>query len=1411
MVSIGACAADEIPPGWNDTATAYPRDRCLHELFDVQVAARPRAHAAEDSDRVLTYGELKAQSDGLAARLRAAGVGRGDLVGLCGKRSLEALAAILGILKAGAAYVPLDDTYPPARLRAMAEDTEINVAVVLPGSSCRIRKLRSRVEFVATGAEGLVAVPMRERSASDCAYVGFTSGSTGRPKPVEVTHRGVVRLAVSDRSLKLPSPNDRVLHAFSLSSDGSTHEIWSALLNGACLVLVDREDLLSPVALEDRLHGKRVTFAYLNTSVFHHIARTKPEALSGLRFASAGGEALDTELTRAVLRACPQTTIVNFYGPTENSVVSTAYIVRDIPDDAQSVPIGRPLANSTAYVLRADGNRAGIGEEGELLVGGDGLALGYLGNPELTAERFVPNPFEPGSTLYRTGDRVLWRRDGNLEYRGRWDRQIKLRGHRIELDEIEARLRAQPSVGEAIVEVSANGFGDTLVAYVTPATPDGEVPVAEIRQNLASWLPAQAVPSRLIAVPRFPLTNSGKIDRQRLAAYAMPAPAAESAPSTVSDLQQTLAEVWQTTLRVRPSGADSFFDLGGDSMLAAEAITRTLAVLGINARHGSRLVSSLLRSPTLAEHTEAVRAVRKDQGAATAAAEVDFQVEATLGFRLDEPTGPAARWSQPRHVLLTGASGFVGAHLLDRLLRSTTATVHCPVRGRNSAHARQRVLANLSCYGLAPADGTEDRVIYFPADLTADRLGLSDRHFAELAESLDLIIHSAAEVNFLYPYSALKASNVDGTRTLVRMAARRRVPVHFLSTISVVAGFGTAGVRRVDENMPLDHADRLTMGYAESKWVAEKVLQKAAEQGLPIAIYRPYEVTGDQWRGICNTDTAICSLFRVFADMGMAPDVPLPMDFVPADYVASAIVHIATRMEPARRVYHLTNPKPAWLIDMIDRMREAGCKIKIVRYEQWVAELVRYVAQNPTHPAAPFVSLCIDRGHKTDISMKEMYFADVFPELGRDNIEHALARSLQCPPVDAALLDLYLEYFFASGYITRPRQLKGTRVPHSWSGTARLDLRGASTVAGDDRSGAGVAGETGCGEGSVGTEAADMLDPSLIIQIGVGFWPSKTLLSAVELGLFTTLGSGQLTGPAIMERLELRSRAVYDFLDGLVALRLLEREGQGEAALYRNTAETALFLDRNSPGYIGGALEMTNAWSYGNWGGLTEALRTGSPQNEINDTGHSMFEELYRDPSRLEQFMQSMAGASRGNFHALANKFDFSRYQAVCDVGGATGQLSIILVQRYPHLRCISFDLPVVEPIATRTIEEANLSDRIRVVSGDFFADPLPQADVIMMGRILHDWNLERKLQLIRAAFEALPSGGAFIVIEHLIDDDRRENVLGFMMSLNMLIEFGDGFDYTGADFRSWCTDVGFQSVEVLPLGGSASAGIAYK
>jgi hypothetical protein len=339
----------------------------------------------------------------------------------------------------------------------------------------------------------------------------------------------------------------------------------------------------------------------------------------------------------------------------------------------------------------------------------------------------------------------------------------------------------------------------------------------------------------------------------------------------------------------------------------------------------------------------------------------------------------------------------------------------------------------------------------------------------------------------------------------------------------------------------------------------------------------------------------------------------------------------------------------------------------------------------------------------------------------------------------------------------------------------------------------------------------ESLTPARIMEVGMAFWPSKTLLSALELGLFTRLGNGGMTGDELQNALGLHSRANPDFFDTLVALRFLERDGDGAAARYRNTPETAAFLDRGSPQFLGGFLEMANARLYPFWGGLTEALRSGEPQNETKHGRASMFEELYSKPERLEQFMEAMAGISAGNFSALADKFDFSRYATLCDVGGANGLLSLTVARKHPHIRCISADLPPATAIAMRKIAAAGLGDRVSTQPIDFFCDPLPKADVITMGMILHDWNLEKKMCLVKAAYDALPPGGAFIAVENIIDDARRDNAFGLMMSLNMLIEFGEAFDFTGADFTRWCRQVGFQKTEILHLAGPASAAIAYK
>ena len=333
-----------------------------------------------------------------------------------------------------------------------------------------------------------------------------------------------------------------------------------------------------------------------------------------------------------------------------------------------------------------------------------------------------------------------------------------------------------------------------------------------------------------------------------------------------------------------------------------------------------------------------------------------------------------------------------------------------------------------------------------------------------------------------------------------------------------------------------------------------------------------------------------------------------------------------------------------------------------------------------------------------------------------------------------------------------------------------------------------------------------IITPDAILQLGFAFWGSKTLLSAVELGLFTLLADGPLSVETVTARLALHPRSMRDFLDALVALGQLERKD----GLYANTAAGALFLDRRKPTYVGGILEMANARLYPFWGALTEGLRTGNPQNEAKE-GRDLFDEIYRSPATLAEFLKAMSGISLAAANAISTKFSWANYKSFADIGTAQGAFPVTLAQTHPHLAGIGFDLPVVREHFETYVAQRGLSKRLSFHAGDFFADSLPAADVLIMGHILHDWGLEKKRMLIRKAYTALPHGGALIVYDSVIDDDRRKNAFGLLMSLNMLIETREGFDFTGADCMGWLREAGFVQTRVEPLIGPDSMVIGIK
>ena len=343
------------------------------------------------------------------------------------------------------------------------------------------------------------------------------------------------------------------------------------------------------------------------------------------------------------------------------------------------------------------------------------------------------------------------------------------------------------------------------------------------------------------------------------------------------------------------------------------------------------------------------------------------------------------------------------------------------------------------------------------------------------------------------------------------------------------------------------------------------------------------------------------------------------------------------------------------------------------------------------------------------------------------------------------------------------------------------------------------------------TSTQTQVDPSKIMQVGTGFMATKTLLTAVNMELFTILSKRELSGKDIQSRLGLHNRNLYDFLDALVALGFLKRTGIKETSLYKNAPDSDMFLDKNKPSYVGGILEMCNNRLYPFWNDLEDGLKTGLPQNETKNGGEPIFEAVYADPKKLREFVSAMGGVQMGNFIAFAKQFDFSRYKTLCDIGGAGGALSAQVATNHKHMQCTTFDLAPVSPIAKENLNAMGLGEKVKVVSGDFFTDNFPKADIITMGQILHDWGTKDKKMLIQKAYDALPKGGALVIIENIIDDNRSENAFGLLMSLNMLIETTEGYDFTVSDFNKLAKEAGFTKMKIMPLTGPSSAAIAIK
>ncbi|QHY94909.1 Linear gramicidin synthase subunit D [Streptomyces sp. S4.7] len=1048
---------------WAHGAPPPPEVPLVHEAFARSARLAPDAPAVVARGRTLSYAELDAAADRVAALLVARGAVRRP-VGVCVGRTEVLPVAVLGVLKAGGSCVPIDPEHPAERIAFTVRDS--GIGVLLTERRCRPAELPAGVEALLIDGlpeegsderpEDLPAEPVAPVvpvGADDLVYVIYTSGSTGEPKGVAMEHGPLANLVEWQRRRSATGPDTRVgartLQFAPLGFDVAFQEIFATWAAGGALVLVDEQVRRDPHQLLDLIGSERIERLFLPFVALQQLveyACATGRRCDSLKEVLTAGEQLHvTPALRQFFGSLTSATLENQYGPSETHVVTADRLGPDPASWPDLPSIGRPVDGATVLLLDDRLRPVPPGAVGEICVGGPVVARGYVGRPELTAEKFVAGDIPgtgsrtgtgndtdtrpesgAGGRFYRTGDLARLLPDGRIQYLGRSDGQVKVRGHRVETGEVEAAVRAQPGVADAAVVAQdlGPGAGKRLLAYYIagdrrPAGPE------EIRRELRTRLPAPLVPARCIPVDRFPLTASGKVDRAALAATGGGedqgdglgdriggggTEPAVAAPRTAT--QERIAQLWSELLGPfpHPIGVhDDFFTLGGDSLLATRLVLALREELDVQVP-----LRSVFTSPTVA----GLAALVDDAGrtARTPDLSGDIRLDPDIVAADDVRTVVP----DPEHVLLTGATGFLGTFLLRELLRRTDATVHCLVRGSDRANAEKRLRSARESYGLTDPS-TDHRVTVVTGDLARPRLGLSAADFDRLARTVDAVYHAGAAVNLVFSYEQLRDANVYGTQEILRLAAlHRTVPVHHVSTVGVygggagspaAAGQGPGGaVRPVRPPDPTGPPSALEHGYTQSKWAAERLAEAARARGLPVSVYRPTRITGDSTTGVCQTGDFMWLLLKGCLQSGVAPsDVDTAFDLVPVDYVSAAVVALSRQPRSAGRTFHIAGERPLRMDTAVARLRALGHAVGDVPAADWLAA----TEADPGNAAFPLLAAMAAETRGGGSEGSALFDAG-------DTRQALEGTGILCRDIDEELFVTYVEYFTRTGFLPPP-------------------------------------------------------------------------------------------------------------------------------------------------------------------------------------------------------------------------------------------------------------------------------------------------------------------------------------------------------------------------------------------------------
>ncbi|KAG6618598.1 Linear gramicidin synthase subunit D [Phytophthora cinnamomi] len=1035
--------------GLNAKMGPYPSEKCLHDMFAEAAKRTPDAIAVYYEGKTLTFREVDEQSERLADYLFHAGIRPGSISGIFMEHCIEFVIAYIAALKAGGAYMPLEIVYPPDLLERVMEESKPVIVLTKKKFRNRLPAWQQALELDDGWLESLTqqnipTMPLdRIRThPDDLAYVVMSSGTTGVPKGICCPHRGAVH-SYDWRLTHCPyKEDDRVAcHVFFV------WELLRPMLGNRPLYVIPDNTIYDPVKLVDYLDTHSITRILFTPSLLQLILDTCSkevllQKLSKLRLVWLCGEVVTLELRDRFVRLFPTCELQNLYSVSECHDVSAVDLAAmsdfDNSLSTKYASCGKVMPNVKAYVLDDDFKPVSVGVPGELYIGGPCLAIGYLNRPEQTAQRFLKHVV-PGETVYRTGDRARFLPNGHLELIGRCDFMVKIRGYSVVLGAVESALAQHPLVSTSVVLTEGDeGEDKRLVAYIVPEDWERVPSASNLREFLKEKLPHYAIPSIFVQLDALPINSaSGKLDRKKMPSIEQAKKLRnESIDLSVdpknlpqTDTEKKLASIWSDLLRLENDSVlhreASFFDVGGHSLLSTRLVSSIRDIFGVQLT-----LADILSSPELCAIASRIDQSLTDTGESNAPVtsektekkKVVLPLEAVVDASIYPAPTRKAGYSRyrvemvslpPRNIFLTGATGFLGVHILHALLKYSTSVVFCLVRAADEDAAMERIKTALKDFSLldeALKFHLEDRVVPVPGNLAQPLLGLDADNFKMLATEIDAILHNGADVNLVKPYSALKSVNVLGTQEVLRLAvtnglSKTRVkPVHYISTNGVFPSTLTAP--KFLETADLSElSDQLENGYAQSKWVAERMCHEAAQRGLPVSILRPGNMAPSSRTGQWNASDFIYLLLKGCASLGAVPArSDWYFDMTPVDFAARAIVHFAALrpVEALGQTLHIQNPALPVKSDAFFQFFTAALSNKslaAVEYAEWKRSLQQSAAQ----PDAALETQKLAAG----IDSFEVYFQSdkVFDATLSTELLHGAG--IPCPTVNQALLATY--------------------------------------------------------------------------------------------------------------------------------------------------------------------------------------------------------------------------------------------------------------------------------------------------------------------------------------------------------------------------------------------------------------------